>query len=258
MHTAPHPLEDAMPLPRTSNMQVLEPIQQFEGWDANKAPAGTRGYGQHTALDLYGNERAPLPVPKTLKMMPATEANERYAAIEDPVRRNLKTMSATNMQMGGIGIGGRDPTRGFLLHPQECNFGRVCVGSKYVMRLTLMNGGIDGSRFQVRKPKGVEVRYKTGMVAAGMSIVLQVVLSRDQVGTLDEQIQIVTENEVFRLPLSAAVLAEDEFNSLDQNQRTRVPEYKEAARAPPMSRAAPVVETAEETEGGVVEGEDEG
>merc|ERR1719409_1745538 len=40
-----HPLEEALPLPRTSNMQVLEPIGQIETWEQRKPPMGTRGLG---------------------------------------------------------------------------------------------------------------------------------------------------------------------------------------------------------------------
>jgi len=225
-------------------MQVLDPIDHHQTWDDHHSvPMGTRGLGMHPPRDVYGNQRGSnVPVPKTLKMAPATEANERYAAIEDPVRRNLKTMSAQSIQMGGVGVGGRDPSRGFLLHPTEAKFGKVSAGQMYMLRLTLMNGGIDASRFQVRKPKGVEVRYKTGMVAAGMSVVLQVVFGRDAVGAVEEQIQIVTENEVFRIPLLATVLSNEEFIQLEPNQRTKAAEYKMAPKAEPLSRAVPTPE----------------
>jgi len=242
-YVMPHPLDEAMPLPRTSNMQVLEPIN-YEGWEYGQPDAGTRGFGMNPPRDVYGNERPGVVgnVPRTLKMAPATEANERYQAIEDPVRRGLKTISAQNLQMGGVGIGGRDPSRGFLIHPQELKFGRVEADKQYQLRLTLMNAGIDSSRFQVRKPKGVDVRYKTGMVAAGMSVVLQVVLAAD-VGTVgrdyEEQIQIVTENEVFRIPVTGAILSAADFENTAPNQRTSAPEYVVEAKPPGLSRAPP-------------------
>lgn len=239
-----HPLEEATPLPRTSNMQVLEPIDQYEApWDTHKPPTGTRGYGMAPKIDLYGNPHVNLPIPKTLLMQPSTEGNERYAAIEDPVRRTLKTMSAQNMQMGGVGIGGRDPTRGFLLHPLECSFGRVAQGVEHVIRLTIMNGGIDAARLQVRKPKGLEVHYKTGMVAAGMSVVLQVVLRKDNLGPVDEEMQIVTENEIFRLPITADVMTQEDYNALQPNQQSKAPLYKPPPKAQKISREPPASAT---------------
>jgi len=253
-----HPLEEAMPLPRTSNVQVLEPIHQG-GWDVEKPAMGTRGLGTNPSRDIYGNQRgAPVNnIPTTLKMQPAMEANERYQAIEDPVRRGLKTMSAQNLQMGGVGLGGRDPSRGFLAHPQEIRFGRVEADKMYQLRLTLMNAGIDSSRFQVRKPKSVEVRYKTGMVAAGMSIVLQVIFSANVsvIGRdFEDEIQIVTENEIFRIPITASVLSSGDFGALEMNQRTSAPEFVAAPKPPGLSREAPAVEIPQGDPG---EGEDQ-
>jgi len=243
-----HPFEEAVPLPRTSNMQVLDPINPHETWDHAKPPAGTRGMGVKPPLGLDGAPRInKIPMPETFKFQPASEPNERYQAIEDPVRRNNKTMSAFNLNMGGVGVGGRDPTRGFLVHPQELKFGRVQADKMYQLRITLMNGGIDSSRFQVRKPKGVDVRYKTGMVAAGMSIPLQVIFSANTTSAVgnefDEELQIVTENEVFRIPLRASILNPKEFESLPVGLRTNAPEYVAQPKGPQVPRNAPVSES---------------
>jgi len=223
---APHLLEE--PLPELSNTQVINPLDPSMVAGA-LPPISTewpeyhgRNHGVAPPLNINGNPRRnSIPLPKTLKMRPAIEANEKFNEVEEPVRRSLRTGAALNLSMSGVGVEGRDPSRGFLCRPEFIDYGNIQTGVKYGSAVTIMNGGIDSSRFAVKKPKTCDVKYKTGMVAPGMSVRMQVYFCSAEPGEVQQELQITTESDIFRIPIRANVLTEENFDQLAAHERSK-------------------------------------
>jgi len=146
---------------------------------------------------------------------------EKFNEVEEPVRRSLRTGAALNLSMSGVGVEGRDPSRGFLCRPEFIDYGNIQAGVKYGSAVTIMNGGIDSSRFAVKKPKTCDVKYKTGMVAPGMSVRMQVYFCSAEPGEVQQELQITTESDIFRIPIRANVLTEENFDQLAAHERSK-------------------------------------
>merc|ERR1712166_1571631 len=118
--------------PQTNVMQDLD----YEG----------RNIGINPPPNVYGEERTqPVDVPASLLMKPGKEQNSKFKEVEEPVRRPLRTSAALNLTLSGVGVEGRDPSRGFLLSHEAIDFGQCGVGETLSVVLTLMNGGIDAN-----------------------------------------------------------------------------------------------------------------
>lgn len=231
--TDPHVLDE--PLPHLSNTQVVDPMESSHLGAHNLAASDPlppissewpiycgRDAGIAPPLNINGEPRKnPVQIPKTLKMRPAGEANEKFNRVEEPVRRSMRTGASLNLSMSGVGVEGRDPSRGFLCRPELIDYGNVQAGVKYGAAVTIMNGGIDGSRFQVKKPKTCVLKYKTGMVAPGVSVRIQVHFCCAEPGVVQQELQITTESDVFRIPIRANVLTAEGHAELGAHERSK-------------------------------------
>jgi len=171
-----------------------------------------RNIGINPPPNVYGEERTqPVDVPASLLMKPGKEQNSKFKEVEEPVRRPLRTSAALNLTLSGVGVEGRDPSRGFLLSHEAIDFGQCGVGETLSVVLTLMNGGIDANRFAVKKPKQwCDVQYKTGMVAAGMSVKITLSFCCTEVAEVAQELVISSESDIFRVPITASVVDSNE------------------------------------------------
>ncbi|KAM3936004.1 sperm-associated antigen 17 [Leptodactylus fuscus] len=161
-------------------------------------------------VDVTGRprrERVKLPA-SILSGKPASVPNAKFAAVEDPVRRGVRTASTSAPS--------RTP-RGFHLIPAVVQFGILREGFTYSTSVTMKNVGVDFCRFRVKQPPpstGLRVRYTPGPVAAGMHTRLEVELFAMAVGLEGPEgaadcshcIEIQTEVEALYLPVTANIL----------------------------------------------------
>ncbi|XP_072369842.1 sperm-associated antigen 17 [Scyliorhinus torazame] len=152
-----------------------------------------------------------------LSSKPGSLPNQRFAVIEEPVRRKVNTVSIAGPIAGGILT---KPTRGFELFPGKVNFGVLQEGFTYSYNVLLKNVGIDTCRFRVKQPPpstGLRVWFKPGPVAAGLATELEIELyaiaigleSTEGAGYLCHHLEIQTEAEEMFLPIIATVLTEN-------------------------------------------------
>lgn len=152
---------------------------------------------------------------------PATVPNKQFMSVEEPVRRKVKTSSVAQAVTTGTA------KRGFNILPPEIVFGVLREGNTYSYTARLKNTGIDTCRFKVKQPPpgtGLRVHYLPGPVAAGMDTLLHVecyaiavgVEGDSGVGTINHQLEIVTETETLYLPISAIVLTGHDYDNRTQ------------------------------------------
>ncbi|XP_046847429.1 sperm-associated antigen 17-like [Xenia sp. Carnegie-2017] len=145
---------------------------------------------------------------------PGALPNSQFLKIEDPVRRKVQTASVI----------GKNNTRGFELSPPEVDMGVLKEGHTYVHSVILRNIGIDSCRFKVRQPPpstGIKVLFNHGPIAAGMTRKLDIemfavavgVSGESGVGSVGHHIEIIGENEIFYLPVSATILTAYEYDN---------------------------------------------
>ncbi|CAK8694543.1 unnamed protein product [Clavelina lepadiformis] len=165
-------------------------------------------------------ERIRLPT-SILSDKPGAIPNAKFISVEDPVRRKVKTSSIAGGMVQGYD---RVTARGFHLFPPEIVFGVLREGSTYSFTVRLKNTGIDLCRFKVRQPPpgtGMRVQYTPGPVAAGVDTLLEVhiyaiavgVEGDSGVGTINHQLEIITESEILHLPISAVVLPAHDYDN---------------------------------------------
>ncbi|XP_075705223.1 sperm-associated antigen 17 [Rhinoderma darwinii] len=172
-------------------------------------------------VDVTGQprkERVKLP-PSILSGKPASVPNTKFATLEDPVRRSVRTASTS--------ASSRVP-RGFHLIPSVVRFGVLREGYTYSTSVTIKNIGVDFCRFCVKQPPpgtGLRVLYAPGPVAAGLQTRLDVEIFAMAAGLEGPEgaaecshcIEIQTEVETLYLPVTA--------NILHQGRRGRGTDY---------------------------------
>jgi len=134
----------------------------------------------------------------------------------------------------------------FRCNPSAANLGATRVAWTYRYKIHLLNAGNDIARFRVKPPSSAFLRvvYQPGPLAAGMSCPLEVEMTAKEPGDLVDSFDVVTENEVFSIPISAIVLNEEEFEAFSA----------EHGRLPPPRSRLRVVATAERRLGKVQTG----
>ncbi|XP_075449047.1 sperm-associated antigen 17 isoform X2 [Ascaphus truei] len=166
-------------------------------------------------IDVTGQprrERVKLPV-SILSSKPAFIPNNKFAVVEDPVRRRVNTASTSAPASRGV----KSLPRGFHLFPTAVQFGALREGYTYATTVTMKNIGVELCRFHVTPPPpstGLRVMYTPGPVAAGMERRLYLELFAMAIGLEGHQgsaewshcIEIQTEVETLLLPVSAIVL----------------------------------------------------
>ncbi|KAM5180835.1 sperm-associated antigen 17 [Mantella aurantiaca] len=157
-----------------------------------------------------GSRRARVRLPASiLSAKPASVPNTKFAVMEDPVRRTVRTSSTSPPAK-------RVP-RGFHLIPAVAQFGVLREGYTYAMTVIMKNIGVDFCRFRVKPPPpstGLRVTYTPGPVAAGLRTQLDVELFAVALGLEGPEgaaecshcIEIQTEVETLFLPVTANIL----------------------------------------------------
>jgi len=155
------------------------------------------------ALDVTGKPRKQ-PVDTIPALYRRSEAephpNFRYHEIEEDARRPLHTSSTVAMK-------GRGPRQQFQLTPAHIHFGHVAVGDTVVKYSVLSNVSPDTGHFFVRPVQPpLRIKYKPGMLAAGMGVKMEVIFTPEEAGDFCEDIYINTEFHHFVLTVSAKVV----------------------------------------------------
>ncbi|XP_071955355.1 sperm-associated antigen 17-like [Antedon mediterranea] len=150
-----------------------------------------------------------------LGQKPGALPNQKFQEIEDPVRNKTFNSSIAGAKMKGVGD--LNKIRGFELYPGQVNFGVVREGCTYTFNVLLKNIGLDSCRFKVKQPPpstGLNVIFKSGPVAAGMNVTLQLELYAMAVGvkggsgqgSIGHHVEISSEVDTLFLPVTADVL----------------------------------------------------
>uniref|UniRef100_A0A4W3H185 Sperm associated antigen 17 n=1 Tax=Callorhinchus milii TaxID=7868 RepID=A0A4W3H185_CALMI len=173
---------------------------------------------KHLVIDPLGQPRkTKIRLPSAiLGSKPGCLRNQKFAVIEDPVRRKVNTVSIAGPLASGLL---REPVRGFELFPREVNFGVLREGFTYAFTVLVKNVGVDSCRFRVKPPlssTGLRLCFKPGPVAAGLSTELEIELyamaigleATEGVGYLCHHLEIQTEAEAMFLPITANILSQ--------------------------------------------------
>ncbi|XP_033120508.1 sperm-associated antigen 17-like [Anneissia japonica] len=150
-----------------------------------------------------------------LGQKPGALPNQKFQEVEDPVRNKTFNSSIAGAKMKGFSD--LNKIRGFELYPGQVNFGVVREGCTYTFNVLLKNIGVDSCRFKVKQPPpstGLNVIYKSGPVAAGMNVTLQLELYAIAVGvkggsgqgSIGHHVEISTEVDTLFLPVTADIL----------------------------------------------------
>ncbi|KAJ3227769.1 hypothetical protein HK099_000442 [Clydaea vesicula] len=162
-------------------------------------------------FDLTGNPREKK-IEKPYSLLgskPGAIPNTQYKTVELDKRRKIATSSTALKKEGSLS--------NFQVLPSRCNFGEIQEGQNYVACVYLTNLGNDSARVNIRQPSpdlGVRIKYKIGPVAPGIKLKLEIELVASLNGAkksriLEGKFQIVTESEIFTVPVSASIVRAD-------------------------------------------------
>ncbi|XP_040195424.1 sperm-associated antigen 17 [Rana temporaria] len=171
-------------------------------------------------------EKVRLPA-SILSGKPASVLNTKFAVVEDPVRRAVRTSSTSPSNSAAKRV-----PRGFHLTPAVALFGVLREGHTYALTVIMKNVGVDFCRFRVKSPppsSGLRVTYTPGPVAAGMQTRLEVELFAMAIGLEGPEgaaecshcIEIQSEVETLFLPVTATVLTEGVYESRMEGAENR-------------------------------------
>jgi len=164
-----------------------------------------------------------------------TKPNIKYHIIEAGAKRKLKTVSTVNeskslesliskatINSNTVDIKKlekvyREKFKYLLnLDPKSCEFGILKENTKNIMKVNVMNRTNDIIRFKVVQPECeyVKIKYKVGPISPGLQIKITVEIispSTDEAFSINDYGQIITENEIIKIPISATILPADEY-----------------------------------------------
>ncbi|KAK3098986.1 hypothetical protein FSP39_024961, partial [Pinctada imbricata] len=208
-------------LPSQLDYPAMIPEQPLEEEDSTgELPDADRELTLTRSLkvDVLGQPRKnPVRLPAGIKGgKPGAIPNTKYISIEDPVRRKVNTSL-----VAGATVRGQTQLahmRGLLLLPEEVDFGVLKEGNTYSYTVHLKNTGVDSCRYKLKQPPpatGLRIVYKPGPIAAGMKAQLELELyaiavgaeGERGVGTIQHDLEIVTESDVLFLPITANILS---------------------------------------------------
>lgn len=96
--------------------------------------------------------------------------------------------------------------------PSKAKFGTIREGYIYQTVISLVNVGIDSTRFRIKPPKSkrISLNYRKGPVAPGIKLALEIIidareLDSDHPYKISEEIEIVSESEYLYVPVSAEI-----------------------------------------------------
>jgi len=102
------------------------------------------------------------------------------------------------------------------LDPKSCEFGMIKENSKNLMKINIMNKTNDTIRFKIVQPESeyIKIKYKVGPISPGLQIKIAIEINSPKTEnkfTINDYGQIITENEIIKIPISATILPNDEY-----------------------------------------------
>lgn len=101
--------------------------------------------------------------------------------------------------------------RSFNVLPESARFGPLRAGQNYELTLSCKNEDMLTQRITVRNPQDKRIRVRqetTGPIAPGIirRIIIEIVARDDDSGKIDDEVQIVTKTDVYKIPVFANIL----------------------------------------------------
>ncbi|EKX52042.1 hypothetical protein GUITHDRAFT_150660 [Guillardia theta CCMP2712] len=115
--------------------------------------------------------------------------------------------------------------------PGLVDFGDLYAGYVYRSRLTVVNTGVDFSRFRIRQPSSsnVSVLYSPCQIAAGMSVSIEVEVQATQLGSFQDKFLVLSELDQFPIPIIANVIP-NELDAEEERLQVRTSDGVEAVQ----------------------------
>jgi hypothetical protein len=168
--------------------------------------------------------------------------NFDYQIIETGAKRKLKTISTVNesksldllyteasTNSNTINIKNLEKIYKtkfkYLLNvePKSCEFGIIKENTKNTMKVSVLNKSNDIVRFKIIQPNSeyIRIKYKIGPVSPGLQIKMIVEVTAPETNSqlsINDFGQIITENEIIKIPISVVILPNKEFNEYNKKQ----------------------------------------
>ncbi|OUM63209.1 hypothetical protein PIROE2DRAFT_10299, partial [Piromyces sp. E2] len=165
-----------------------------------------------------------------------TKPNIDYQIIEAGAKRKLKTISTVNeskslesliskttLNSGTVNIKKleklyREKFKYLLnVDPKSCGFGNIKENTRNVMKVNIMNRTNDLIRFKIVQPKSdfINIKYKVGPISPGLQIkiIVEIVAPKTNYEfSVDDYGQVITENEIIKIPITATILPINNYN----------------------------------------------
>ena len=207
--------QKSIPLPEANQVSQSEIKESNESKESKeiKKELQNKEHVDPLKVNVFGNPRQEkVHLPSFTKLSkPESIPNQQFLQVEASTRRTTKTASTapitckdSNYSLGTFGV-----------LPTHCRFGILKKGSIYSTSITMLNSGIDSTRFRIQKPESplISVYYKKGPVAPGMTVQIEVRIDtqqiQDQIFKISDKIIVVTETEYLHIPVSAEIRLEN-------------------------------------------------
>ncbi|ORX54656.1 hypothetical protein BCR36DRAFT_581541 [Piromyces finnis] len=166
-----------------------------------------------------------------------TKPNINYQIIEAGTKRKLKTISTVNESKSLESLISKATLNSktvsikkleklyrekfkYLLNvdPKSCDFGNLQENTRNIMKVTVMNRTNDIIRFKIVQPKSdlINIKYKVGPISPGLQIKIIVEIIAPKTSnqfSIDDYGQIITENEIIKIPITATILPTKELDN---------------------------------------------
>jgi len=163
--------------------------------------------------------------------------NMNYQIIEAGAKRKLKTVSTVNESKSLESLISKATLNSntvnikklekiykekfqYLLNldPKSCEFGMIKENSKNLMKINIVNKTNDIIRFKIIQPECeyIKIKYKVGPISPGLQIKIAVEIISPKTEnklTINDYGQIITENEIIKIPISATILPNNEYEN---------------------------------------------
>jgi hypothetical protein len=189
---------------------------------AEKEIIDARAQAIENISDLKPKESSALSMVPDVK--PKVEPNQKSIETEYPTKRILRTSSTFKNKTHGL----------FDVRPSIAKFGILRDGSSYLLSIFLTNVGCESIRYKIIKPKypSIQINYDPGLVAAGMKVKVDLVLTAHIQGNVDEYMindtfKIKSEWEIITIHLQATVYSTKKYDfflvETDPNKTLHLP-----------------------------------
>lgn len=101
--------------------------------------------------------------------------------------------------------------------PGQCRFGLLRRGGVYVMKLTLKNLDVDGTRFVIQpiKSEYCVCHYQPKQVAPGLSMDVMIEVRAHHAANLENVLDVKCKAHIIRVPILAKILEPQDYDRLD-------------------------------------------